>query len=357
MAKNEIQFGKTVSLKEAEDLIVNVRSNRFHLRGEPGIGKSSMLKSIGERTGLPTAYIDCPNMDLGDIAMPVVDHATKTTRYYPNARFMLEQRTPVAIMMDEFTKAPAPVMNMLHPMLEVANPRLGDIPIHPDSIIFTTGNLSSDGVGDNMKAHTSARLTKVTVMKPDSEQWLTWAGNSGRIAPEVMAYVDRFPQVLASYLDGTQKDNPYIYNPRVQQDGYICPRTLELASNIVAQRSNFSSDSLIAALAGTLGEAGARDMQAFIAYADQLPSKATIIADPKNAALPHQPGACAVVIYGLITSADKGNFSAFMEYVKRFAPEWQATFAINIARNASKQSIAFGNRDFSKWVAENQDLL
>jgi hypothetical protein len=356
MAKTEINFGKTVSLKEAEDLLVNVRRNRFHLRGEPGIGKSSMLKRIGERTGLPVAYIDCPNMDLGDIAMPVVDHATKTTRYYPNARFLLEEGKPVAIMMDEFTKAPAPVMNMLHPMLEVANPRLGDIPIHPDSIIFTTGNLSSDGVGDNMKAHTSARLTKVTVLKPTAEQWLPWAIPHG-IAPEVCAYVDRFPQVLASYLDGTQKDNPYIYNPRAQQDGYICPRTLELASNIVKQRAHFSSDSLIAALAGTLGEAGARDMQAFIAYADQMPTRESIIADPKSAKVPDQPGACAVVIYGLIAASEKSNFSAFMEYVKRFQAEWQATFAINIARNTSKQSIAFGNRDFSKWVADNQDLL
>jgi hypothetical protein len=46
-----------------------------------------------------------------------------------------------------------------------------------------------------------------------------------------------------------------------------------------------------------------------------------------------------------------------MEYIKRFDAEWQATFAIQIAKNVSKQAIAFGNRDFSKWVADNQDLL
>ena len=55
---SEINFGKTVSLAEAEDLIVNVPQNRFMLRGEPGIGKSSMLERIGKRTGLPVAYID-----------------------------------------------------------------------------------------------------------------------------------------------------------------------------------------------------------------------------------------------------------------------------------------------------------
>ena len=67
---------------------------------------------------------------------------------------------------------------------------------------------------------------------------------------------------------------------------------------------------------GVVGEAASRDIQAFIAYSDQLPSKSAIIADPKNAKVPDQPGACAVVVYGLITAAEKDTFSAFMEYIK-----------------------------------------
>ncbi len=352
----EIKFGKTVTLTEAEALITSVTTNRFHLMGEPGIGKSSMLERIAARVGMEYAYIDVPNLDLGDIAMPVVDHATKTTRYYPNARFKLEHGKPVVIMLDEYSKGADPVKNMLHPLFEVVNPRLGDVSVPAGSIVFSTGNLSSDGVGDGMKAHTKARLTKLVVRKPAAEEWLAWAVPKG-IAPEVCAWVDRYPHTLASYLDGGQGDNPYIFNPRAVQDSFVCPRTLELASNIVNSRSNFPSDALIAALTGVIGEAGARDMQAFIAYSDQLPSKAEIIADPKNAPVPTQPGACAVVVYSLISAAEKDNFSKFMEYIKRFSAEWQATFAINIAKNVSKQSIAFGNKDFSKWVADNQDLL
>lgn len=352
----EIKFGKTVSLSEAEALITSVPSNRFHLMGEPGIGKSAMLRRIAEKLGMDYAYIDVPNMDLGDIAMPVVDHETKTTRYYPNARFKFHLKRPIVIMLDEFSKGAEPVKNMLHPLFEVNDSRLGDERTPDGSIIFSTGNMGSDGVGDNMKAHTKARLTKLIVRKPSAEEWLAWAVPKG-IAPEVCAWVDRYPHVLSSYLDGGSGDNPYIFNPRTQQDSFVCPRTLELASNIVSQRHNFSADALIAGLTGVIGEAGSRDMQAFVAYADQLPSKAAIIADPKNAPVPTQPGACAVVVYGLIAAAEKDNFSKFMEYIKRFEPEWQATFAIQIARNQSKQSIAFGNKDFSAWVAANQDLL
>lgn len=353
----EITFGKTVSLSEAEALITSVTTNRFHLMGEPGIGKSSMLERIATKLNMDYAYIDVPNMDLGDIAMPVVDHTTKTTRYYPNARFGFHTGKPMVIMLDEFSKGAEPVKNMLHPLFEVVNPRLGDVSVPAGSIVFSTGNLSSDGVGDGMKAHTKARLTKLVVRKPDAKEWLHWATDSGRIDPTICAWVDRYPHVLASYLDGGTGDNPYIFNPKTVQDSFVCPRTLELASNIVSRRSAFSSDALIAALTGVIGEAGARDMQAFISYADQLPTKAAIINDPKNAPIPTQPGACAVVIYSLIQSVEKDNLSKFMEYTARFAAEWQATFAIQLAKNTSKQAVAFSNSDFAKWVAANQDLL
>lgn len=356
MKETQINFGKTVDLDEAEALITSVPTNRFHLMGEPGIGKSAMLRRIAEKLNMDYAYIDVPNLDLGDVAMPVVNHETKTTTYYPNARFKFHLKKPVVIMLDEFTKGAEPVKNMLHPLFEVNDPRLGDEPVPEGSFIFSTGNLSSDGVGDGMKAHTKARLTKLVVRKPNAKQWLRWATNSGRIDPAICAWVDRYPQTLDSYLDGVG-DNQYIFNPKAVQDSFVCPRTLELASNIVSQRANFSSDALIAALTGVIGEAGARDMQAFISYADQLPTKAAIIADPKNAPIPTQPGACAVLVYSLISAAEKDNFSKFMEYIGRFSAEWQATFAIQIAKNTNKQAIAFGNRDFSKWVADNQDLL
>jgi MoxR-like ATPase len=357
MAKQEINFGKTVTLSEAESLIASVRSNRFLLAGEPGIGKSSMLKRLAERVGMDYAYIDVPNMDLGDIAMPVVDHTTKTTKYYPNSRFKLEAGKPVCIMLDEFSKGATPVKNMLHPLLEVVNPRLGDVSVPAGSIIFLTGNLESDGVNDSLPAHTRARVTRVVVRKPSSEEWLDWAQGKGGIAPEVCAWVHRYPQVLASYLDGGAGDNPYIFNPKSVQSAYVCPRTLELASNIVVERANNSVDATIAALTGTVGESAARDLQAFIAYADQLPAWESIIANPKGANVPDMPGACAVTVYGAIAKVQRETMTAFMDYLGRFSPEWQASFAINIAKNKTKQSIAFGNKAFSDWVAANQDLL
>lgn len=353
---SEVLFGKTITLKQAAQLIKTNPETRFLLQGEPGIGKSSILKQIADDLGYDHAYIDVPNLDLGDIAMPVIDHETKTTRYYPNARFKVHEGKPVVIMLDEFTKGADPVKNMLHPMLEKANPRLGDISLNDNNIVFLTGNLTTDGVGDSLKAHSRNRLVPVTIAKPTAEEWIEWGMNNG-IEAEVLAWANQYPHIFASYTDPAQNDNPYIYNPRKHQLAFVSPRSLATASNIVRARKELDADTVIAALTGAIGEAGARDMQAYIEFSDQLPTWEATIKDPAKTKIPQSPGACAIVVFGAISRVTKETITPFMEYLERFDAEWQAVFAINIAKTPSKQSIAFSCKAFADWVAKNQDLL
>jgi hypothetical protein len=56
-------------------------------------------------------------------------------------------------------------------------------------------------------------------------------------------------------------------------------------------------------------------------------------------------------------TVDKDSLAPVMTYIERLEPEWQAVFAINLAKNKSKQALAFGNKKFAEWLAANQDLL
>ena len=353
-----VNFGLTVSLEEATTLIRTCTNTRFFFRGEPGVGKSSMMGGLEAHFGdaYAYAYFDCAQKDLGDIAMPSINRDDRVTEYYPNAVLQLQTGKPVVIMLDEFTKAPQPVQNMLHPLLEARNPRLGDIPLPEGSIVCLTGNLSSDGVGDNIKAHTLNRVTTVTVRKPSAQEWLSWAV-ANDVDPVVMAWVDRFPHVMESYIDGGQDSNPYIYNPKKMQGSFVSPRSLQLVSNIIKQREHLSSNSLLASMIGTIGESGARDMQAFVEYQDQLPSWESIIANPKTAKLPDSPGACAVMVFGGVARVDAETINPFIEYIERMESEWQATFSLNVAKNKDKRMIAFKSPKFRNWCMENEDLL
>jgi hypothetical protein len=132
---------------------------------------------------------------------------------------------------------------------------------------------------------------------------------------------------------------------------------LETASDIVKVRDHVDADTTIACLTGAVGEACARDLQAFIEYQDQLPTWDSIITAPLSAKLPDSAGACSVMVFGAVTKVDKSNIAAFMQYINRFEPEWQAAFAINVARSPQKQGIAFSSKAFADWVQANEDLL
>lgn len=352
-----INFGSTVSLQQAANLIVSTPQNRYLLRGEPGIGKSSIQGTL--RTKLPNhlfAYIDVPNTDLGDVAMPAMDHKEKVTRYYPNSRFNLHLNKPVCIMLDEFTKGAEPVKNMFHPMLESHNPRLGDLPIHKDSYVFMTGNMSTDGVGDQLKAHTLNRIVPVTVRKPNADEWLNWAVNND-ISGLVMAWVNERNQVLASYMDEGEADNEYIFNPTKIQSAYVSPRSLERASNIIKKQDELDSDTLICALTGAIGESGSRDLQAYLTYQQDIPKWDDIIANPSKAIVPEKVGAMYVLVFNAIAKITTDTINPFMEYISRVEPEFQATFCINVAKNPQKQQVAFASKAFADWVLRNEDIL
>jgi len=349
-----INFGTTVSLKQAARLISASPKVRYFLRGEPGIGKTALLSMLqGHLPEYKMVYIDVPNLDLGDTSMPVIDRETKTTTYYPNARFGLHTGEKVCILLDEFTKGAEPVKNMLHPMLNEG--RLGDLKLHPDTIVFMTGNLSSDGVGDTLKAHSKNRITTITVRKPTAEEWIGW-GLDNDIEPTILAFSKQFEQIFASYTEPEGHDNPYIYNPKRQQDAFVSPRSLEKASFIVKARGELDSDSVVAALVGTCGESFAKDFHAYLDFSDQLPTKESVLANPKTAKVPENPAAQSIIMLGGISWVTTDTLAPFMEYVERFPAEWQAVFCINLAKS-NKQNMAFSNRRFSEWVAKNQDLL
>ena len=131
-------------------------------------------------------------------------------------------------------------------------------------------------MGDVLKAHTQSYCS-LHVRKPDHKEWLAWAVNND-IEPVVMAWVHQYPHALASYTDEGQENNPYIFNPKTVQTAFVSPRSLERASHILKVRDSLrdedgkiDQEAVIAALTGAIGEAGARDMQAYVEYQDQLP--------------------------------------------------------------------------------------
>ena len=343
-----------VTLNEAEDFIIACgNENPTMLLGEPGVGKTSMFNSIVKRTGYRGVYMNVPELDLGDVGVPMPNHETKTTRLYPNEAWGFHTKEPLVIFLDEFTKGADAVKNILHPLINER--RIGGDELHEDSIVVITGNNSTDGVGDMLKAHSINRVTIVPVRKPTSDEWREWGAENG-VCAEVLAWAKQYAQAFASYLDPSQSENDYIFNPKHPQKSFVSPRSLFKASNIVSKRNLMTQNMLTTALAGTIGNSAARDMAAYINVADTLPTWDDIVADPNKAKLPDSPAAQCILAYSALQRVDRESITKWFTYMKRASTELQSVFCLSGIKS-SKKDLLMSSKAFVDWMREKQYLF
>lgn len=351
-----INFGQAMTFNECVDLIALCPEIRVHVEGEPGIGKSSMLPHIARKANIDQwLYIDATQYSTGDGAMPAVNHDTRTSSFYINERFGFHTGRPVVIMVDELSKAMQSVQNELHTLFE-ERPRFYGYDLPEGSIVTSSGNLSGDGVGDKVKDHTINRQTRVRQRKPTNEEWIhNYAVNAG-VEGSLIAWADKTPHAFASYLDEGQEDNHMIFNPRRAGRSFFSPRSAVKASHIIKRRRELGANAMTCALIGTIGEQAARDIGAYIEFQNELPAWRDIVENPRSAHVPSSAGAAGVLVFGAVQRVDEATIDPFMQYLDRFDTNWQATFCLTLAKSA-KQKIGFRNASYTKWLADNQDLL
>lgn len=351
-----VSMDDQITLKQAEESILANRSIKHYLKGSPGIGKTSIAQALEKATGYRAFIIPCADIELGDIAMPVIDHENKLTRFYPSERFGLHLGKPIILILDEFTKASQSVQNMLHPALEQFRPRVAGAQLPEGSIVVLTGNLVSDGVGDNIKAHTRSRVVPIHVRNPTAEQWVAWMVQNGG-HPTMLAWAMKYTHAFASYLDEGQESNELIFNPKAPTKGYFCPRAGKTASDILWNKDKVDYETLSACIEGAVGAPSKESILQFDRFHTQMPPWADIINNPMGTPLPTDPGALAVLTFSSIEKLQHHDeLDSLLKYLERTG-EWDAIFSISLARHKTKSLIAFKNTAFAKWVAENEDLL
>ena len=359
MTTKTINFNNAVELNDVPNLIATIGQSRtVMLRGEPGIGKSTVLKNLKTIMGDRYDYIyaDCPVMDVSDVVMRIPDHATKTLQSYVSELFRLDSPKPKVIMLDEVSKA--------NKLLQVIFTRLmlertvGDTQLPAGSVVFATGNNSSDGVGDTMSAHVLNRLCVINVRKPDAKRWGVWATDNG-ISSYIRAWVAMNPSCLASYLDGGQESNPYIFNPTKPLTSFCTPRSLTGANEVVNNRDKLGSYVTQAALAGLCGAPFAESISAFMSMAKELTSVSDIIKDPENVTLPEKPAALFQIMFNAVDVIEtQDDLSQFMKFVKRIrSDEVQSCFFSMAFESKRTCKLAKNNADICEWAKNNLALL
>lgn len=351
MAKNVATTNFQMNLDNAVQAIAWLGSDITHmLRGDMGNGKSSTLPMVGEiRPTHTQCYVDCSNLDLGDVMLPdisemrqtvseeiqsAVDKAVTTeirkyVTYAPNEAFGIHLNVPVIIMLDELGKANQSVQLALTRLMQER--QLGNMKLPEGSIVYATTNKSSEGVGDMMRMHTCNRLTFINLRKSNNLEWIDWGINKkGRkINPIVLGYAKDNPQIFAAFEDVERpEDNRAIFHPKdPSRVSFVTGRSLEKASHILDQREKFDTHTLTCLLMGTVGTETGKDMMTFVTLADKLVKREDILKDPNNAPLPQDASSTCMVIFKALASMDREFVAPFMTYLERLSSEAKGMFA------------------------------
>jgi hypothetical protein len=209
-----------------------------------------------------------------------------------------------------------------------------------------------------MLAHAGNRVCILKMQKPDVDTWLKWATDNA-INPLIRAWVYMFPRSLASYTEGDQADNPYIFQPSKANLSFCSPRSLAKASVIVDNKEVLGDNAVMCALAGTIGASASADMSAFLSVEKSLPRFKDIIEKPSDVTMPTETSALLMLMFQATDNlASQEDLSAFMKFVNRIeSSEIQAVFFTMMVRSKNGVKLARNNAEIAKWATENHELF
>lgn len=336
----------------------------LHFKSPPGVGKSQMVGQIGKIHNRPVLTYMLANATPPDVpgyTIPTVDGKGRTYSNNALPYWSLVQTDGSVcdadittafdvpnciIFFDEFLQAEGDVQKASAPV--ILERRVGRHTLPPDTRVWLASNRASDrsGVGRQFD-HIINRTCEINVEghPEDLAEWM-----AERNYPSIFrSYVLRRPNIV---FGGIPKE----------QRPFCTPRSFVAACDFLMCTAATTGDHVeyaptafdMTILSGTMGDAEAADLQAFLRLHDQLPSKREVLDYPDTAKLPSGMDGQMVVVQMLAFDVTADTAPAIVTYVKRMSPDMAVTFIKTAVR---KNPDLLNTKAVTSWVTENHSLL
>ena len=291
--------------------------------GGVGVGKAEMIHSVGKSLGYQVRDVRVALLDPVDLrGVPSVEGGV--TKWNPPIFLPTEDEPKTLLFLDELPHGSPSVQNALFQL--VKDRQLGEYKLPESTVIVGAGNRIQDRAGANrVNTALGDRFIHLN-LDVDADEWVDWAKESGRVIPEVIAYIRYRPE------------NLFVFDVKAQVQA--TPRSWEYASKIMATSPD--SDIEQELLAGTVGEGVSAELIGFLRTCRSLPSVDQIINNPESIDLENDPAVMYAVCSIIARKMDKKNISKFMKFLDTLPDE----FAILCMSDA-----VIGNPDLKKTKA------
>jgi hypothetical protein len=254
------QVGPKAAIKAISKAVAKRRP--LFLWGAPGIGKSDIIKFIGDSTEREVIDIRLPLWEPTDIkGIPYYNPEQKAMVWAPPAELPMDPDSKAIIFLDELNSAPPAVQAAAYQL--VLNRRVGTYVLPKGVDIVAAGNRDGDrGVTYRMPKPLANRFLHLE-MKPDFDDWFDWAVMNG-VHEDVVGYL------------GFAKQDLFDFDPKSSSHAFATPRSWSFVSDLLDE-DDLDSDTLMDLVAGAVGDGLAVKFMAHRKIAGKLPTADDIL--------------------------------------------------------------------------------
>ena len=232
------------------------------LWGPPGIGKSDIVKQIGEDAGREVIDVRLALWEPTDIkGIPYYNAEKGAMVWAPPAELPTDPESTAVIFLDELNSAPPAVQAAAYQL--ILNRKVGTYSLPKGVDIVAAGNREGDrGVTYRMPAPLANRFIHLE-MKIDFDDFQEWAVMNA-VHPEVVGYV------------GFAKQDLYDFDPKSPSKAFATPRSWVFVSDLLKD-DDTDIDTLHNLIAGAVGDGLAVKFMAHRKIAGRLPKAEDIL--------------------------------------------------------------------------------
>ena len=267
MAKSNDASIRLVGPKSAKKAIRKALTTRrpVFLWGPPGIGKSDIVKQIGDDAGREVVDVRLALWEPTDIkGIPYYNSDMGKMVWAPPSELPTDPDSKAIIFLDELNSAPPAVQAAAYQL--ILNRRVGTYKLPEGVDIVAAGNREGDrGVTYRMPSPLANRFIHLEA-KVDFDDFQDWA-TLNKVHPDVVGYV------------GFAKQDLYDFDPKGASKAFATPRSWVYVSDLLKD-DDTDLDTLHNLIAGAIGDGLSVKFMAHRKIAGKLP-KAEDILDGK----------------------------------------------------------------------------